>query len=236
MSTPPAGRDLFSHFPVQATEIIVENQVMLSAGSDTTQWALTYSMFLLAANPEKQRAQRKILEEPLPAEELKCLVASYNSLKNIPYLKACIDESMQLYASIGFGLPRRTLGQGATIGGHHIPGGVTISAPVYTIQQNEKLFHDASKCAPERWLPEDPDTTVEESRNLKDYYLPFSLGGGACIGRNLVYMQMSLIVSAMALAFDLELARPGFEIVPKERFIFNSGPLLVKARPRIEIV
>ena len=246
MSTPPAGRDLFSHFPIQATEkrpvpmklpeIIVENQVMLSAGSDTTQSALTYTMFLLAANPDKQRALREILEKTLPAEEVKGFVASYNSLKNIPYLKACIDESMRLYAPIGFGLPRRTLGEGATIAGHHIPGGVTISAPVYTIQRSEKLFHDASKYIPERWLPEDPDTTEEERRNLKDYYLPFSLGGRACIGRNLAYMQMSLVVSAMVMAFDWELAKPGFEIVPEENFIFNSGPLPVRARPRVEIV
>ena len=125
-------------------------------------------MFLLAANPDKQRALRGVLEKILPAEEVQGLVASYNSLKNIPYLKACIDESMRLYAPIGFGLPRRTLGEGATIAGHHIPGGVTISAPVYTIQRNEKLFHDASKYIPERWLAEDPDTTEEERRNLKD--------------------------------------------------------------------
>lgn len=143
---------------------------------------------------------------------------------------------MRLYAPIGFGLPRRTLGEGATIAGHHIPGGVTISAPVYTIQRNEKHFHDASKYIPERWLPEDPDTTEEERRNLKDYYPPFSLGGRACIGRNLAYMQISLVVSAMVLALDWELAKPGFEIVPEERFIFNSGSLLVKAKPRVEIV
>ena len=49
-------------------------------------------------------------------------------------------------------------------------------------------------------------------------------------------MQMSLVVSAMVLAFDWELAKPGFEIVPEERFIFNSGPLPVKAKPRVEIV
>ena len=114
MSSPPAGRDLFSHFPITATdkrpvpmkmpEIIAENQVMLSAGSDTTQPALTYTMFLLAANPEKQRTLREILQKTLPTEGVTSVVASYNSLKNIPYLKACLDESMRLYAPIGFGL------------------------------------------------------------------------------------------------------------------------------------
>ena len=142
---------------------------------------------------------------------------------------------MSLCAPIGFGLPRRTLGEGATIVGHHIPCGVTISAPVYTIQCNETLFKDVSKYVPERWLPENPGTIEEENRNLKDYYLPFSLGGRACIGRNLAYMQMSLAISAMVLAFDWELAAPGFEIVPEEKFIFNSGPLPVRARPRAEV-
>ena len=102
----------------------MESQVILSAGSDTTQSVLTYTKFLLAANPEKQRTLREILQKTLPTEEVTSVVASYNSLKNIPYHKACLDESMRLYAPIGFGLPRRTLGEGATIVCHHIPCGV----------------------------------------------------------------------------------------------------------------
>ena len=207
MSSPPAWREWFSHFPITATEkrrvpmkmpeIIVENQGRLSAGSDTTQSALTYIMFLLAANSEKQRTLREILQKTLPTEEVTSVVASYNSLKNIPYLKACLDESMRLYAPIGFGLPGRTLGEGATIVGHHIPCGVTISAPVYRIRRNKTLFKDASEYVPERWLPENPGTTELENENLKDYCLPFSLGGRACIGTNLAYMQMSLAISAV---------------------------------------
>lgn len=159
---------------------------MLSAGSDTTQSALTYTMILHAANPEKQRTLREILQKTLPTEEVTSVITSYNSLKNIPYLKACLDESVRLNAPIGFGLPRRMLVEGSIIAGNRIPCGVTISAPVYAIQRNETLFKDASKYVPERSLSENPGTT-EENRSLKHYYL----GGWACIGRTLAYMQMS---------------------------------------------
>lgn len=47
---------------------------------------------------------------------------------------------------------------------------------------------------------------------------------------------MTSVPAAMVMAFDWVSAKPGFEIVPKERFIFNSGPLPVKARPRVEII
>ena len=151
---------------------------------------------------------RKILEKtisirwPVDITSGKCVVEAYlqsspvvsNSWSNntvlIPYLKACLDESVRLNAPIGFGLPRRMLVEGSIIAGHRIPCGVTISAPVYTIQRNETLFKDASKYVPERSLSENPGTT-EENRSLKYYYLPFSLGGWVCIGRNLAYMQMS---------------------------------------------
>ena len=48
-------------------------------------------------------------------------------------------------------------------------------------------------------------------------------------------MQMSLAISAMVPAFNWELAMPGFETALEEKFIFNSGPLPVRARPRAEV-
>jgi benzoate 4-monooxygenase len=244
LSSPPPAKDLFSHYPVTATEkrptpmklpeIESENQVMLSAASDVTQGAITYTMYLLAANPDKQRALYESLVNNLPQDERRP-IPTYKSLQNIPYLKACLDESMRLYPPIGFGLPRRTLPSGATIAGHFIPGNVTVSGPVYTIHRSESLFKNATSFVPERWMPDNKNVTEEERRNLKDYYLPFSLGGRACIGRNMGYMEMALSVAAMVLAFEWELAEPGWEIVPHEKFIFNPGPLPVRAKLRPEV-
>jgi benzoate 4-monooxygenase len=240
LQSPPPAQDLFSHYPMTATEkrpipmklpeTISENQVILSAASDVTMGAITYTMYLLAANPDKQRALYDNLVNSLPAYERQRSVPSYKSLQNIPYLKACLDESMRLYPPIGFGLPRRTLPGGATIAGYYIPEGVTVSGPVYTIHRSEKLFKNATSFVPERWLSPDSE---EEKRNLKAYYFPFSIGGRACIGRNMGYLEMTLSVAAMILAFEWELATPGFEIVPQEKFVCNPGPLPVRAKLRL---
>lgn len=240
----PSEKDLFSHYPITPTEkrpipmklpeTVIENQVMLSAATDVTQSALTYTMYLLAANTDKQNTLYKSLVDGLPADERRP-VPAYKSLQNIPFLKACLDESMRLYPPIAFGLPRRTLPEGATIAGHYIPGNVTVSGPTYTLHRSEKLFKNANSFVPERWLPNNPEVTEEEQQNLKNYCLPFSTGGRACIGRNLGYMEMSLVVAAMVLSFEWELAEPGFDIVPHEKFIFNPGPLPVRARLRTEV-
>ena len=74
-----------------------------------------------------------------------------------------------------------------------------------------------------------------ERSNLKSFVLPFSLGPRACIGRNLAYMELSIVVAALVLAFEWELDVDvhgdgrGLEII--ERLNANPKELWVHASP-----
>lgn len=83
---------------------------------------------------------------------------------------------------------------------------------------------------PERWLPEDEEyqSTKEELKNLKEVVLPLSLGPRAGVGRNLAYMEVSITMATLVLAFEWELAVPGIELI--ERFNCNPKELLVKLK------
>jgi benzoate 4-monooxygenase len=192
-------------------------------------------MFMLATHAEIQRKLHCTLLEALPDSSKP--IAPYAELSQIPLLRACIDETFRLLPPVRFGLPRRTVGEGATICGEFIPGGVTVSSSVYTLHRDSSLFHAPLEWKPERWVPENPEVSEAERRNLKDYVLPFTLGGRACIGRNLAYMELSVCLAALVMSFEWTLTKEAKEgFTHYERF--NSSPvqLMISAKARPEML
>ncbi|OAA56310.1 Cytochrome P450 [Niveomyces insectorum RCEF 264] len=233
--------DLFSYIPTEPTpkrpvpmqlnEIVAESSVMLNAGNDTTQTALTNTVFLLARHPDKQAALRSALRAALSPEDIP--VAPYATLQHVPYLRAVIDEAFRLRPPLAGGPPRRTTAP-TVIDGEMLPAGVSVSGQALSLHHNPDLFRDADAFVPERWLADNPDFTETERQNLRDYVIPFSMGPRACIGRNLAYMELSVCLAAVVLAFEWELGRPGFELKYHEKFNCNPVELLVRAKPLLK--
>lgn len=233
--------DFFSFFPTQKTkrcpvpmelpELIAECGTFLNAGNDTIQISLTNTMYELASHPESQQKLYKLLTESLPKQSQP--IASYMELSRIPFLTAVLDETFRLLPPVRFNLPRIIVQNGAVIAGHHVPAGVTVSSSVYIMHRDGSLFREPLKWLPERWLPENPEFSDEERRNLKEFVLPFTLGGRACIGRNLAYMELSVCIAALVMAFEW-----GISEDDKKKFShwesINCTPrgLKVTARPR----
>lgn len=233
----PSSPDLFSNLPTVPTEkrpepmsfreVVAESGVMLNAGNDTTQTSLTNTMFYLASYPAIQTKLRSILRENLGEDQIP--IASYETLRHIPYLRAVLDESFRLQAPLGTGLPRLTT-KATMIDGEFIPAGVTVSAQTWSLQRRDDLFHNAEQWIPERWLPDCEETSETERQNLKDYVIPFSMGPRACIGRNLAYMELSICVASLILAFEWELSEPGQVLNHHERFNCNPIALPIRAK------
>ena len=204
---------------------VFTEQCLLSTGNDTTQISLTNNIFEIASHPEKQEKLYQALITGLTEDSRP--VASYSELSQIPYLRACIDETFRLLPPVRFGLPRRTVVEGATISGHFIPAGVTVSSSVHTLHRQSSLFHSPLEWKPERWLPDGGEVSEAERNNLKDYVLPFTLGGRACIGRNLAFMELSICLAAMVMGFKWTItpdSRKSFSHYER----FNSSPLRLK--------
>lgn len=207
---------------------------MLDAGNDTTQTSLSNAMYHLALYPVAQTKLREVLEASL-AEDVRP-VASYQQLHHVSYLRAVLDESFRCRPPVNFGLPRRTT-EPTMIAGHLIPADVGISAPLSALHLDPRLFSEPERFIPERWIAES-GVFEDERCNLKDYVLPFSLGPRACIGRNLAYMELSIVVAALVLAFDWKLDEDvhgggkGMEII--ERLNANPKELWMTATPRLQ--
>lgn len=245
----PAQPDLFSSFPTRATEkhpepmqedeLVAECATMLDAGNDTTQTTLVNCIFHLAANPDKQQKLYNALTLALHIEgKFKeggkdFYIPNAKQIQDIPYLRAVLEESWRCRPPVARGLPRRTTGEGTTIAGHFIPAGVTVSAPIYAVHRSEALFRRPLDFIPERWIPDEEfGKNEQEAKNLKEYCIPFSLGPRACIGRNLAYMEVSIVVAALVLNFEWELAYKDSDMPMIERFNYNPKELIVKAKVR----
>jgi len=59
---------------------------------------------------------------------------------------------------------------------------------------------------PERWLPQAREETSQFFNDQREAFQPFSLGPRSCIGRNLGWAEMRLIVARLLWAFDIETA------------------------------
>ncbi|KAK4493908.1 hypothetical protein PRZ48_015093 [Zasmidium cellare] len=235
------GVDFFSFFPVEVTpktpspmtvpDLVAECASFLNAGNDTTQITLTNVMFQLATHPTHQDQLYNDLLRSLSRTAQP--VASFAELSQIPYLLACIDETLRLMPPVRFGFPRRTVGKGSMISGHHIPAGVTVSASVYTMHRDENLFHDAEDWIPERWISGSPHSSEDEIKRLKEFVLPFTTGGRACIGRNLAYMELSICIAALVMAFEWHISDTACKSFTHfERFNTSPVSLMVSATPR----
>lgn len=70
---------------------------------------------------------------------------------------------------------------------------------------NQHNFAKPLEFHPERWLG-DPARYPEFANDKLDSFMPFSTGHADCIGRNLAYSEMRLILAKILLNFDLKLA------------------------------
>lgn len=193
-------------------EIVAEISIMMNAGSDTTAIAINNSMYMLLKNPDKLAKLRGELDAALNENEV---VAPYDKIKHLPYLRACIDEAMRIFPPTTFGLPRRTPDEGAAILGDYIPGNTSVSMSAYVAHRNEMIFPEPEAYRPERWLE-------EGGKELQPYYITFSAGARGCIGRNISYLEQMVLLATLIHRYELVL--PFAEWEPTRRENFNLSP------------
>lgn len=204
-------------------EKLAKAGIILNAGSDTTASGLTNTLWLLAKHPETFAKLRAELDGLMSAEMIS---PDFNILMASPYLRACLDESLRLRPPVAIGLPRVTPKEGSTICGHFIQGGVTVSVPILELQRDPTLFLKPEEFDPDRWF--DPSQIA----NLREYVQPFSIGGRACIGRNLAMIELTKVIATIVNRYDIELVNPQEELNMVERFNMNPGDCYIRLKRR----
>jgi cytochrome P450 len=205
-------------------EVVAEVSIMMNAGSTTTAIAMANVLFQLVKHPAILKRLREEIDSVLDDEEI---IAPFEKVKHLPYLRACLDESLRLYPPTSHGLPRETPPEGASIMGEWVPGNTTVSMSAYVVHRDPQVFPDPEMFKPERWLG-------ETGKELQPYFVAFSAGSRGCIGRNISYLEQTVLLASVVHRYKFDLLYPGWE--PKRRETFNlhlnSLPLRIRHRQK----
>lgn len=204
-------------------EIVAEVSIMMNAGSATTAIAMTNVLFQLIKNPPIMKTLVEEIDAALEDddEDDESGVIAYDKVKHLPYLRACLDESLRLFPPTPQGLPRETPPDGINVLGDYIPGGVSLSISAFVAHRNESIFPQADKYIPERWLG-------EEGKTLQPYFLAFSAGARGCIGRNISYLEQTVVLASVLRRYGFALSNPDWQIERLETMNWILGEMPVK--------
>ncbi|KAE8149085.1 cytochrome protein [Aspergillus avenaceus] len=199
-------------------EIEAEVSIMMNAGSDTTGIALSNVLLLLLKNPKCLKTLREEVDGVLEEDDK---IAPYDKVKHLPYLRACLDECMRMYPPVSFHVPRRTPPEGATIRGEFVAGETSVGISAYVVHRNKEIFPEPESFKPERWLG-------DAGKNLQPYFVAFSAGARGCIGRNISYLEQTVLLASLVRRFEFSLPSPSWEPVRRETTNLSSGPMPMK--------
>ncbi|PYH95395.1 cytochrome P450 [Aspergillus ellipticus CBS 707.79] len=199
-------------------DVVSEVNIMMNAGSVTTAIAIANVMYQLLRNPQCLAQLRAEVDGVLEADEV---IAPYDKVKHLPYLRACLDESLRIFPPTAHGLPRETPAEGMEILGQWVPGHTTVSMSAYVAHRDERAFPQADQYLPERWLG-------EEGKALQPYFVAFSAGARSCIGRNISYLEQTKILATLVHRYDFALPSPQWELQRLETMNLILGDMPVK--------
>ncbi|KAH9177355.1 putative P450 monooxygenase [Lactarius sanguifluus] len=194
-----------------------EAAALLGAGSDSSAIAATTISYHVLHNPE---VQQRLVDELRTAWPVLEEVPRYEVLEKLPYLTAVVKEGLRMFPG-GTALPRVVPPEGATIGGTFIPGGTVVSQWFLCVLRSPAIFADPDVFVPDRWLGEDAKT-------LEAWLVPFSKGPRSCLGINLAYCELYLVIAGLFRRFDVTLdAERSGDMTVVEHFVpVFTGPHL----------
>ena len=178
--------------PVNRQAVLDESVTMLLAGHETTASALAWSLYLLARHPKHADALADDLVSHLQGD-----APSISDLEDLTLLRATLDETLRLYPPthrIG-----RTVVSPVVVGGHKIPVGADVLVPQWAVHRSARWYDRPLDFLPERWTP-------AFRRSLPKFaYFPFSGGPRICVGTQLAYSEVAVVLGMLAQRFRYSL-------------------------------
>lgn len=109
------------------------------AGSDTTSNSSCAIVWWVVKHPAAHRALVKELDSKLAHVDDGCV--DYDDCKDLPYLAACINESLRRHSTSSIGLPRIIV-EDTEFKGRVLKRGTIASVPSYDIHHSEQVYGD----------------------------------------------------------------------------------------------
>lgn len=187
----------------KASRLVEEARNTVQAGTETTASTLTTVIYHALVNPD---ILGKLKEELHTAAAGSKDLIDYRTLERLPYLQACINETLRTRSPVTGRLPRvnpraamsYTDATGKT---HTFPPGTVMSMSIPDLHSNPDIYPEPDLFKPERWIESKPEVKAR----MNQYFAPFGKGTRACIGLDLARMELVLAAGNLLNRYDFEL-------------------------------
>ena len=158
----------------------------IHAGADTT--AAATSMFFehILRHPAKlAKLEDELATAPLSQPP------TFTELNKLPYLDACIKESMRLQTIIGDMLERVVGSSGAEIAGSWVPGRTVVTVSSHVVNRDESIWgSNTERYNPDRWTEADE----VQRRRMERSLIAFGAGKRICLGQHIAWLEMKKLI------------------------------------------
>jgi len=176
------------------------------AGQETTSFALSWAMGMLASYPEVQEKARKEVLEKTPNG------LDFESIENLEYIDWFIRETMRFHPPVPL-IPGRKTTKEVILGDWKIPENTVIQISIMGMHLNPKVWGDPEVFRPERWSPK--NITKEQ----KASWMTFSFGPRTCIGMNFSLLEQKIFLSTLLREYSsIQFAKDGKLVTDKTKF------------------
>lgn len=210
-------------------ELHQDCMLMVIAGSDTTSNALSITIFELSKKPELVKRLREEIDGLFPDD---APIDDFKKLRdNAPLINATLNEALRLWPPVPSGLQRETPVPLALPDGVVIPANTVISTHCFSMHRDSRNFYDPDDFIPDRWINDPVDSKPHNAKAFS----PFGYGVTSCIGKNLAFMEMRVVLAQFLRKFDFAMKPEDvirFRGSIRDQFVSASGAMVMDVSRR----
>ena len=175
------------------SQSLTENEAVLqiTVGADSTATAIRMTLLYILTNPSIYLQLRQEISNQKKASRNANPIISSASARTMPFLQACIRESLRLFPPMQ-GLQNKVApASGISINGLSIPGNVEICTNYHAMMRRRDIFGtDAEVFRPSRWTEANEEMY---NRMFRTQELVFGTSRWTCLGKNVAMMELDKV-------------------------------------------
>ncbi|KAI0757948.1 cytochrome P450 [Fomes fomentarius] len=193
---------------------------MFGAGAETTAGQLIIFVLAMVLHPEVQaRAQAEI-----DAVVGRDRAPTFADRDNLPYIRACVRETLRWRTVGPLGTPRAT-SQDDWYEGYFIPKGAIVLGNIWAMNTDPNVFPDYDNFRPERFLDESGKNEIAPPDTHNMGHVTFGFGRRICAGYNFANQSLFIDIACLLWAFSFRKAKDehGNDITPDSHDMIDGG-------------
>ncbi|KAH6865703.1 cytochrome P450 [Alternaria rosae] len=171
------------------------------AGHDTLMFTLSSVIYHTYQSPAIITRLRKDMESQGITKDTEYA----EMIQKVPLLLAVMKESMRIWPTLGWYIPRLVPASGATLCDTYLPPGTTVGTNLWASHFDPKVFTNPHAFDPDRWLSGGSEDKMREIGRMDSMWMGFGGGGRSCPGQHLARLFVIKTLARLVMECDVEL-------------------------------